>query len=88
MSEEAKEVPTVDMYGKLDIELTGNPRRDKVEIDGKRLPVQQVWIHADMEETSVEVTALKLASGDPYIVEGYLVSGEDWEWLQANKPRR
>lgn len=89
MSEQKEqEIPKIDQYGKLDIKLTGDPRRDKVEIDGQRLPMQQLWIDADQETTRVEITALKLPTGDPYTVEGYLISEEDHDWLRANKPMR
>lgn len=75
-------------YGHLSIELTGTPHKDKVEMSGEKLPVQSLWINADTDETQVEITCLKLPGGDPYTIEGYLVSAEDYEWLRASRPMR
>lgn len=74
-------------YGKLEIELTGDPRKDKVELEGKRLPTQGLFIHSDMDMTSVDIDCVHLPGGEPYKIEGYLISEEQYDWLQDNKPR-
>lgn len=86
-AEQNEAIPQVEQYGKIEIELTGDPRRDQVEIDGKKLPVQGLWIFSDLDATTVEITAIKLP-GDPYTIKGYLISEEDFDWLQARKPMR
>ncbi len=83
-----EQIPTVEEYGRIEIELTGDPRRDKVVLCGKKLPVQNVWISADQDDTRIEITCVKLPSGDPYKVEGYLISEEDYDWLLDHKPMR
>lgn len=74
-------------YGRLQIELTGNSRNDKVELEGVKLPVQTLFIHADTETTTVDLDCIHLPGGEPYKVAGYLISEEDYDWLQENKPR-
>ncbi len=86
MSEQ--DVPKREEYGKLELELTGNPSRDKAVMNGKKLPVTNLFIHSDANDTSVELTCVALSGGEPYKIEGHLISKEDYEWLQDNRPFR
>ncbi len=82
-----EQIPKIEEYGRIEVELTGDPARDKVVLNDKKLPVQSIWISADQDETRVEITCRKLY-GDPYRVDGFLISEEDYDWLQNHRPMR
>lgn len=87
MEPDKQEIPKREEYGKLELELTGDSRRDKTVLNGKKLPVTGLFIHADTDSTSVELTCVQLPGGDPYKIEGYLISEEDYDWLKEYKYR-
>lgn len=83
-----KQTPKREQYGNLEIELTGDNSRDKVRLNDKKLPVVSLMIHSSPDDATVDLECVQTPGGEPYKIEGYLISEEDFDWLRAHKPMR